>query len=125
MVRDHQVGGLGTPASLASLAEPPPPADMIQKGMISLQEAAELVDAFNTRYWRFPFLNIPSSSEMITFRCEKPFLLLAVLTIAARNRTKLHDLLRGELCKVLSLRLIVHASKNLDLLQGLLTHLAW
>ena len=125
MVREHQVGGLCTPESLASLAEPPAPADVIQKGIISLQEATELINAFNTIYSRFPFLNIPSSSEMITFRCERPFLLLAVLTIAARNRTKLHESLRGELCKVLGMRLIVDASKNLDLLQGLLTHLAW
>ena len=125
MVRGHQVGGLGTPESLASLAEPPAPADVIQKGIISLQEAAELVDAFNTRCSRFPFLNVPSSSEMISFRCERPFLLLAVFTIAARYRPKLHELLRGELCKVLGMRLIVEASKNLDLLQGLLAHLAW
>lgn len=125
MVTDHQVGFLATPESLASIAEPPAFADVIQKGMISLQEAAELVDAFITRYSRFPFLTIPSSSELISFRCEKPFLLLAVLTIAARNRTKLHESLRGELCQVLATRIIVDASKNIDLLQGLLVHLAW
>ena len=122
---DHQIGYLGTPDSPASLAEPPAPADVIQKGKISLQEAAELIDDFNARFSRFPFLTIPSSSELNRFRCERPFLLLAVLTIAARNRIVLHESLRDELREVLATRLIVDVSKNIDLLQGLLTQLAW
>lgn len=122
---DHQIGCFGTPRSLASLAEPPAHADVMQKGMISLQEAADLIDAFNARFSRFPFLNIPSSSELNKFRCDRPFLLLAVLTIAARNRIVLHESLRDELREVLATRLIVDASKDIDLLQGLLAQLAW
>ena len=120
-----QNGYLGTPDSLPSLVEPPAPADIIQKGMISLQEAAELIDTFNAKFSRFPFLTIPSSSELERFRCERPFLLLAVLIIAARNRIVLHESLRDEFRKVLATRLIVDVSKDIDLLQGLLTQLAW
>ena len=122
---DPQNGCLGTPDSLASLAEPPAPADVIQKGMVSLQEAAELIDTFDAKSSRFPFVTIPPSSELKRFRCERPFLLLAVLTIAARNRIVLHESLRDEFRKVLATRLIVDVSKDIDLLQGLLTQLAW
>ena len=125
VITDDQVRGLGTPESLASTAELPAAADAIQKGIISLQEAAELIDAFNTRYSNFPFLTIPSSSELSSFRYERPFLLLAVLTIAARSRIKLHESLRDELRRVLGMKLIVDAFKNIDLLQGLLAYLAW
>ena len=122
---DPQNGYFGTPESLPSLVEPPAPADVIQKGMVSLQEAAELIDTFNTKFSRFPFLTIPSSSELKRFRCERPFLLLAVLTVAARNRIVLHESLRDEFRKVLATRLIVDVSKDIDLLEGLLTQLAW
>lgn len=125
VVTDHQVRGLGTPESLVSTAELPAAADAIQKGIISSQEAAELIDVFNIRYSNFRFLAIPSSSELSSFRYERPFLLLAVLTIASRSRNKLHESLRDELRRVLAVRLIVDASKNIDLLQGLLAYLAW
>ncbi len=124
-VTNDQVGCLGTPDSLVSFAETPAPADVIRKGMISLQEAAELIDAFNTNFSHCPFLTIPSSSELISFRYERPLLLLAVLTIAARDRNVLHESLRREFYEILGTRLIVDPSKDIDLLQGLLTHLAW
>ena len=124
-VTDHRVGYLGTPDSLASLAEPAAPADVIRKGTISLEEAAELIDAFNNNFSHFPFLAIPPSSELSSFRCERPCLLLAVLTIAAQNRIVLQESLRREFSEVLGTRLIVDPSKNIDLLQGLLAHLAW
>ena len=93
--------------------------------MISLQEAAEPIDAFNAKCSHFPFLAIPSSAELNEFRCERPFLLLAVLTIAARNRVALHESFRDEFREVLATRLFVDASRNIDLLQALLTQLAW
>ena len=122
---DPQNGCFGTPESLPGLVGPPVPADVIQKGMVSLQEAAELIDTFNAKFSRFPFLTIPSSSELKGFRFERPFLLLAVLTIAARNRIVLHESLRDECRKVLATRLIVDVPKDIDLLQGLLTQLTW
>ena len=125
MVTGHQLPGLGTPESLAGLVEPPAPADVIEKGIITLHEAAKLIDDFNTRYSRFPFLTIPSSSKLSSFRRERPFLLLAVLRIAARSRMKLHESLQDELREVLGRRLMVDASQDIDLLQGLLTHIAW
>ena len=93
--------------------------------MISLHEAAELIDDFNARYSQFPFLSIPPSSKLSSFRSERPFLLLAVLRIAARSRLKLYESLQEELREVLGRRLIVDASKDIDLLQGLLAHIAW
>ena len=122
---DLQNRCFSTPESLPGLVEPPAPADVIQKGMVSLQEAAELIDTFNAKFSRFPLLTIPSSSELKRFRFERPFLLLAVLTIAARNQITLHESLRDEFRKVLAARLIVDVSKDIDLLQGLLTQLAW
>ena len=93
--------------------------------MINEQEAQELVKTFEMDFSSYSFLQIPSSSTLASFRRERPFLLLAVLTIASRKHITLQELLEQEFNETFGARLIVEASKDLDLLQGLLTHLAW
>ena len=122
---DPRTGCLGTPDSLPTFEEPFGRADVIQKGIITEQEAQELVKTFEMNFSSYSFLQISSSSKLASFRRERPFLLLAVLTIASRKHITLQDLLEQEFNETFGTRLIVEASKDLDLLQGLLTHLAW
>ena len=75
-------------------------ADVIQKGVISAQDAEELVKVFRTDYASFPFILLPHLT-MDSFRRERPFLLLSVLTVASRTQCKLRESLERELLEVL------------------------
>lgn len=84
--------------------------------MITKQEAQELVKTFEMDFSSYSFLQIPSSSILTSFRRERLFLLLAVLTIASRKHIILQELLKQEFNETFGARLIVEASKDLDLL---------
>lgn len=75
-------------------------ADVIQKGIISVHDAVELVKIFRADYASFPFILLPHFT-MDSFRRERPFLLLSVLTIASRTQFKLRESLDREFLKVL------------------------
>ena len=120
-----QAGNLGTPESLPAIEESFGRADVIQKGIISEQRAGEFIEAFETDFSSFPFLTIPSSCALGSIRSERPFLLLAILTIASRKNLTLQESLEKEFRETLGTRLIVEASKDLDLLQGLIVYIAW
>lgn len=99
-------------------------ADVVQKGIISVHDAEELVRTFQTDYTGFPFVLLPYLT-MDSFRRERPFLLLSVLAITSRKQLELQEPLEREFREVLSTRVIVEGAKDLDLLQGLLIYLAW
>ena len=85
-------------------------ADVIQKRVISVQDAQDLIHTFATDYTSFPFVLLPHIT-LDSFRRERPFLLLAALTIASRKQFKLQESLEREFREVLRyVRLGVNAS---------------
>ena len=92
--------------------------------MITVQSAEELIKNFKTDYASFPFVLLPNLT-IDSFRRERPFLLLSVLTLTSRKRFKLKECLEREFREVLSQRVIVDGAQSLDLIQGLLVYLAW
>lgn len=67
---------------------------------MSFQDAEELIKTFQTDYASFPFVLLPKFT-MDSFRLERPFLLLSVLTIASRKQFKLQESLEREFREVL------------------------
>lgn len=94
---------------------------------LGLSEAVlqHLLDIFRGMDCYFPFVIIPASWTLASMAEDRPFLLLAAVTSAASRYHYLQQALISELKEVLSRRVIVAGEKDLDLLQGLLVHLAW
>lgn len=98
--------------------------DIIYNGLISAVEADLFLQAFRLEHREIPFVILPPI-PLRSFHCERPFLLLAILTTATYRCYKLHDTLALELRKAIASRLIIDGVKTLDLLQCLLVYLSW
>ncbi|KAL3495894.1 hypothetical protein BJX62DRAFT_144842 [Aspergillus germanicus] len=73
----------------------------------------------------FPFVQLPEHLTAELMVNDRPFLLLAAVTNGASKYRHLQAALVEKFKNVLSQNLIIAGEKDLDLLQGLLVHLAW
>jgi hypothetical protein len=73
----------------------------------------------------FPFVHLPEHLTAESIVKDRPFLLLAAVTNGASKYQHLQAALIEKFKTVLSQNLIIAGEKDLDLLQGLLVHLAW
>ncbi|KAJ6113861.1 hypothetical protein N7523_007178 [Penicillium sp. IBT 18751x] len=73
----------------------------------------------------FPFVRLPYDWTAASMAEDRPFLLLAAVTAASSEYCHLQDALITQYKEHLSQRVVLDGEKNLELLQGLLVHLAW
>jgi len=99
--------------------------DAIGKGIITYDKAEALLRDYGTHAPNFPFIVFSPTVSLDSLRREKPFLLLAILTMASTSNQTLQDLLEADLRETLGRKVIFNGEKSLDLLQGLLIYLAW
>ncbi|KAL7952435.1 hypothetical protein V8C34DRAFT_299339 [Trichoderma compactum] len=97
--------------------------DVITKGLLTTDEAKQLLADFAAASAEFSPILLPFEASLDYLRVERPCLLLAILTACARDH--LQTRLEIEFRKMLADRVIVNAEKSLDLLQGLLVYLTW
>lgn len=117
-----------TPSSSATdggVVEASAGSDVIARGFISYRDAesawASFVRDFAAPLWICP----PSQMDMATVRRERPFLLLAALSLAYQENLEVQILLEQETRKVLAQRVIIEGTKDLDLLLGLTASSLW
>jgi len=84
-----------------------------------------LLERFRATQAFFPFVVVSAEWRASDMMNERPFLLLAAVASAANSRSQLQQSLAEEITESLPRRVIVGGEDNLDLLQGLLVHLAW
>ncbi|KGO65950.1 hypothetical protein PITC_021510 [Penicillium italicum] len=84
-----------------------------------------LLDRFRGMASYFPFVWLSSAWTAASMAEDRPFLLLAVAAAASSKYCHLQDALNRKFKESLSQRVIIAGEKDLDLLQGLLVHLAW
>lgn len=84
-----------------------------------------LLNEFAKMTEHFPFVRIPHAYTVSMMARERPFLLLAAATAAASDYPELQRTFEVEMKESLSQYLIMGSEKTLDLLQGLLVHIAW
>lgn len=97
--------------------------DPISAGFLDAELAYRLVEDFKTNWVpSFPFVIIESDGP--TLRKNRPFLFLAVITIAAVETPPLQHALEAEFRHQLA-QSIEHGRKSLDILQGLLIYTGW
>lgn len=83
-----------------------------------------LLDKFRGMASYFPFVQLSETWTAVSMAEGRPFLLLAAVA-AASSEFHLQDALVRQFKESLSKRVVVAGEKDLDLLQGLLVHLAW
>ena len=131
-----QVGYMASGSQLtepgeASIAvdEPQPALNIAQKifarGLLTYEKAEKLVSSFRNMARYFPFVMIPISATAYGMSEERPFLLLAVLAAASSSEKPLQKALDHEFRSTLCAKVVIDGEKSIDLLQGLLVHLAW
>lgn len=99
--------------------------DVIDKGLLSTQEANELLQIYRIASGDFPFIYLDPAATLESLRWDKPFLTLSILVMASPRARSLQVLLEKELRELLAQKVIVEGELSLDLLQGLLVYLAW
>ena len=97
----------------------------INKLDLDLAYINHLLQEFRKTQRFFPFVVIPAEWTVQSMVEERPFLLLAAITTVARETPPLQEVLADEIKAILAQRIVVNGENNLDLLQGLLVHLAW
>lgn len=100
--------------------------DFISRGKLTLSEVDELLIKFRKhKMHHFPFVIIPHEMNASALRQESPFLLLCISTACLEHDYALQEKLEYEIREVIGTYLIMEMRRNMDLLQGLLVHIAW
>ncbi|KAL4899199.1 hypothetical protein BDW74DRAFT_118347 [Aspergillus multicolor] len=101
--------------------------DSIDKGILSLDEAAALLDSFlQFMMPRFPFVALPTTITAGELHEQAPFLFLAILSVSVTDNPGLKRMLDGEVRRALAERTVLFTQPpSLETLQGLLVVLAW
>lgn len=84
-----------------------------------------LLESFRGMTSYFPFVRLSNACTVASMSKDRPFLLLAAVTAASSKYCHIQDALVRRFKEYLSERVIIAGEKDLDLLQGLLVHLAW
>ncbi|KAL4734400.1 hypothetical protein BDV11DRAFT_198251 [Aspergillus similis] len=101
--------------------------DVIDRGLLSLDEAAALLASFlQSMMPDFPFVVLPPTTSADQLRESAPFLFLAILSVSVTDDRTLKRVLDEEVRAALAERtVLVHHPPSLETLQGLLIVLAW
>ncbi|KAH8910590.1 hypothetical protein BR93DRAFT_275940 [Coniochaeta sp. PMI_546] len=93
---------------------------------LDTEREARLFDVFRTKLApRFPFVVVLENATPQDMRQQRPCTHLAILAVASFEDFVLQRKLSGLFNRVLAAKLIVGKLVSLDVLQGLLLHLAW
>jgi hypothetical protein len=113
-------------ASTPSLVHDDDGCDIVDQGLLTLDCAQTLFDTFRCSYTNyFPFVVLPPNTTVESLRREKPFLFLSILAVAVFGNSHLQRLLGREMQKQIAIRIVMRNEKTLDILQGLLVHIAY
>lgn len=100
--------------------------DPVQVGLLDDCTADALLQEYKDSYVSaFPFVIVPTSVNGKAMRQSQPFLFHAILTVTAYRNVGLQLTLADKLKEQISLRVINHSHKSLELLQGILLFTAW
>src|SRR5690242_11744900 len=121
------------PESSATAARPssPPTAgdgDIIDDDVVSIERAETLVEMYKTDMMpHFPFVIIPPHTNAGDIRHAKPFLFVAIISVACYHDLETQDKLYHRFKYMVSEKVLYGGDECLDLqyLQGLLIALAW
>ncbi|KAB5580928.1 hypothetical protein GE09DRAFT_1213369 [Coniochaeta sp. 2T2.1] len=90
------------------------------------ERQGQLFDLFRIRFsTRFPFVIVPESTNPSDMRQQRPYTHLAILAVASSMEFALQRRLSDLFNRALTAKIAAGKLASLDMLQGLLVHLAW
>ncbi|KAI9836986.1 MAG: hypothetical protein M1819_000635 [Sarea resinae] len=122
-----------TPASTSSVTTSPSATtlsndlrrDVIDTGLVTIEQAETFVRDFRGMSIHFPYVLISPHTSLSDLRNESPVLLQAIFATTSWRNRSLQIALERNFLRDLSTRLLMEGQKSLDLLQGLLVYVAW
>ncbi|KAF4441526.1 cercosporin resistance [Fusarium acutatum] len=119
---DTSPGVSTTPASIDTEASHNP----FSRGLLSFERGQEFLDTFRMRMSpHFPFVIVAESVTIQGLVQDRPTLCVAILAAASHEDLKLQQKLGKIFNEIVLVRMIKGPFATLDMLQGLLVHLAW
>lgn len=99
---------------------------IVERGLMSEAEAERLVTTYRLKFvYRFPFVFLAPGETAAGLRNREPFLFLCVVAAAMSSAHPLRKIVTEEIMKHITLRIVARSERNLELLRGLLVHIAW
>lgn len=91
----------------------------------NFEEGAKLMEAYSNQLVPlFPFVVIPAGTTPEALYQEKPFLYRMITMVACKNGPRQREIAKSGR-KYLAEHIVMNVENSLDLLQGLLVHIAW
>jgi len=112
----------------SSITSVPPDGDIIDQDILTIERADTLVEMYKSDMMpHFPFIVIPSNLTSKTLRIEKPFLFVAILSVASFHDLNTQERLATRFKYMVSDKVLLGGDDclSLEYLQGLLIVLAW
>ncbi|KAJ5107989.1 hypothetical protein N7456_004664 [Penicillium angulare] len=101
------------------------PCDVIGRGLITYNEANQLLDSYRTTIPCFPFVQIPKDATVDNLRSERPFLLFSILFVSSFRNVPLNLALEEVSTSYLGGQILQgDRPQPMDMLQGLLVTIA-
>lgn len=120
---NHHRNVNGYPASDPE-SQPASRSSSVQVVEPSLEEAQTQLNKFRSWLPNFPFMYLSPDETPYSMQDERPFLWLCIRSITSTSvvqQRAMADLIRRELAE----RIVVNSERNMDLLLGIITILAW
>jgi hypothetical protein len=104
-----------------------PNADVIDRGVISLEEATQLFHSYNNSLVQyFPTVQFPPEITVEEIRSTKPTLFLAAIAAASgKEGSQLYSILNTEVLSAYAHRTVIQGEKSLELVQALIITSVW
>jgi Fungal specific transcription factor domain len=115
----HAPSGTPTPYS--------PDSDVVDRGVISLEEATQLFHSYNNHLVQFfPTVQFPPEITIAEIRSTKPTLFLAAIAAASgKEGSHLYSILNTEVLSAYAHRTVIQGEKSLELVQALIITSVW
>ncbi|KAJ6445837.1 C6 transcription factor (War1) [Purpureocillium lavendulum] len=109
-----------------SLAPRSTEGDIVDRGLMSMEKAAELFSRYKESMLRhLPAVVFPPRMSVTELRRTKPYLFLAVMAAAASEMHGLQRVLHKDLMLLFAHKIVVAGEKNLELVQALHVAVMW
>lgn len=100
--------------------------DIIDRGLVSMERAAELFQRYKEHMLRhLPSVVFPPGMSIMELRRSKPYLFLAVMAAASSETHGLQRVLQRELMELFAEKIVIVGEKNLELIQALHVAVIW
>lgn len=115
-----------TPSASWSGFSRPTEGDIVDRGLITMEQAAGLFNKYKEHMVRhLPAVVFPHSATVMELRKTKPTLFLAIMAAATGENHSLQRVLQKELMQLFAEKVIVTGEKNLELVQAIHVAVIW